>query len=74
LINFLLSPVYRIGGIILAIMIAIGAVYTKGRADAANRNKLKSYKATQDAIEKATAARRDANASGLHNNDGFRRD
>jgi hypothetical protein len=74
MIQFLLSPVYRAIGIAAAILLAIGAVYTKGRSDASNRNKLKNYKATQDAIEKATAARRASNASGLHNNDGFRRD
>lgn len=74
MISFLLSPLYRVLGIVAAVILAIGAVYTKGRSDASARDKLKNYKATQDAIEKATAARRAANASGLHNNDGFRRD
>jgi hypothetical protein len=74
MISFLLSPIYRIAGIVAAVLIAIGAIYSKGRSDANSRNKLKDYKATQDAIEKATAARRAANASGLHNNDGYKRD
>jgi Flp pilus assembly protein TadB len=60
-----------------AILVAIGAIYTKGRSDASNASKLQSYKDTQDAIEKASRARNAverAPVERLRDNDGFRRD
>lgn len=73
MLTLLLSPLYRMLAIVVAIFAAIGAIYAKGRADAADRLKIKSYKETQDAIEKATAARRGAAAGGLRDDDGFKR-
>lgn len=71
--SLLLSPLYRMLAIGAAVFAAIGAIYAKGRSDAAARHKIQSYKETQDAIDKATAARRDAAARRLRDDDGFKR-
>lgn len=73
MLTFLLSPLYRMLAIGAAVLAAIGAIYAKGRSDAAARLKIKSYQETQDAIEKATAARRGAAARGLRDDDGYKR-
>lgn len=73
MLSLLLSPLYRMLAIAAAILAAIGAIYAKGRSDAAARLKIKSYKETQDAIEKATAARRASASGGLRDDDGFKR-
>lgn len=77
MLNLLLSPIYRIGAIVVAVLSVIAAIYSKGRADASARAKVAAYKETQDAIEKATAARNRADLAPpdrLRVNDGFRRD
>ena len=73
MLGWLLSPFYRMALIAGAALAAVGAIYAKGRGDATARIKLKSYKETQDAIEKATDARRRAAAGGLRDDDGFKR-
>lgn len=73
ILNLLLSPFYKMLAILVAVFAAIGAIYAKGRSDAASRIKIKSYKETQDAIEKASAARRDAASRGLRDDDGYKR-
>lgn len=73
MINLILSPFYKAAAIVVAVLAAIGAIYAKGRSDAAEKLKVKSYKETQDAIEKAAAARRDAATRGLRDDDGFKR-
>lgn len=71
--NLLLSPFYRLLAIGAVVLSAIGAIYAKGRSDAASKLKIKSYKETQDAIEKASAARRDAASRGMRDDDGYKR-
>ena len=73
MLTLLLSPFYRMVAIGAAILAAVGAIYAKGRRDAADRLRIQSYKETQDAIEKATNARRHAAAGGLRDDDGFKR-
>lgn len=73
MIALLLSPLYRMLAFAVALLAAVGAIYAKGRKDAADRIRIKSYKETQDAIEKAVSARRDAAAGGLRDDDGFKR-
>jgi hypothetical protein len=77
MLSLLLSPIYRIGAIVLAVLSAIAVIYGKGRSDASASSKIKAYKETQDAIEKASRARErvaNAPAERLRDNDGFRRD
>lgn len=78
IINLFLSPVYRIAALVGAVLVAIGAIYAKGRSDANARSTLRNYKETQDAIERASHARRTADQRNvgerLRDNDGFRRD
>lgn len=73
MLGLLLSPIYRMIAFAVALLAAVGAIYAKGRKDAADRIRIKSYKETQDAIEKAVAARRDAAAGGVRDDDGFKR-
>lgn len=73
MLGLLLSPLYRMVAFAVALLAAIGAIYAKGRKDAADRLRIKSYKETQDAIEKAVSARRDAATHGLRDDDGFKR-
>jgi hypothetical protein len=77
MLSFLLSPLYRVGAIIVVIFSALAVVYGKGRSDASAKAKLKTYKETQDAIERASRARARVLAypsERLHDNDGHRRD
>lgn len=78
LLNALMSPVYRIAALLGAVLVAIGAIYAKGRSDANARNTLRNYKETQDAIERSISARRAADQRNvgerLRDDDGFRRD
>lgn len=77
MLTLLLSPLYRIGAIVVAIFAAIAVIYGKGRSDASSNARLKTYKETQDAIEKASTARIRSNAAPierLRDNDGYRRD
>ena len=77
LLNLLLSPIYRIAAGVVAVLAFLAVIYGKGRSDASANAKLKNYKDTQDAIEKATRARTRVNAAPaerLRDNDGFRRD
>lgn len=77
MLNFILSPIYRIGAIVVAVLSAIAIIYSKGRSDASARAKITAYKETQDAIEKATRARQrvaTTPAERLRDNDGYRRD
>lgn len=73
MLNLFLSPIYRVLALVGAALVAIGAIYAKGRSDASARIKIKSYKETQDAIEAATNARRRAATGGLRDDDGFKR-
>lgn len=77
LINLFISPIYRIGALVLAVLSAVAVIYGKGRSDASGAAKIKAYKETQDAIEKASRARAAAASAPdqrLRDNDGFRRD
>lgn len=73
----LMSPIYRIAALVGTVVVAIGAIYAKGRADANARNTIRSYKETQDAIEATSRARSAVErlpADRLRDNDGWRRD
>lgn len=77
MLNYFLSPFYKIGALIAIIFAVLAAIYSKGRSDAAAKAEIKGYKETQDAIEKATTARRSVDAAPadrLRDDDGFRRD
>lgn len=78
ILNALLSPFYRVLAVAGAVLVAIGAIYAKGRSDASTRASLKTYKDTQDAIERSTNARRASErhsaSGGLLDDDGYRRD
>lgn len=78
LLNALMSPVYRIAALVGAVLVAIGAIYAKGRSDANARITLRNYKETQDAIERSISARRSADQRNvgerLRDDDGYRRD
>lgn len=78
MLTLLLSPLYRFLGILGAVLLAIAAIYGKGRGDASKAAKLKNYKETQDAIEKANEARSSADVdfalTGRLRDDGYRRD
>jgi hypothetical protein len=73
----MISRIYAWLAAAAAIVVGLGAIYSKGRSDANNRSKIKVYKETQDAIEKATRARNAvdrASPDRLRDNDGFGRD
>lgn len=77
LLNTLISPFYKFAALLGAVLVAIGAIYAKGRSDANSRNTIRNYKETQDAIERTGAARaavERAPADRLRDNDGWRRD
>jgi len=78
LLNLFISPVYRIPALLGALLVAIGAIYAKGRSDATARSTIRQYRETQDEIERATRARRNADARNsperLRDTDGHRRD
>jgi len=76
MLNFLLSPIARIGGAVLAVLTVIGAIYGKGRRDARQKleaeNNADILDRTQKAISAGDAVSRDP--SRLRENDGHRRD
>jgi hypothetical protein len=75
MLAMLFSPIGRLLAAVGAVLAAILTIYAKGRSDAAGKIEAKSLRETQDAIDKAIHARRDAARSGgLYDNDGFKRD
>ena len=77
LLSAVMSPVYRIAALVGTVLVAIGAIYAKGRSDANSRHTIRSYKETQDAIEATSRARASVErrpADRLRDNDGWRRD
>lgn len=77
LLSAVMSPVYRLGALIGTVVVAIAAIYAKGRSDANARHTIRSYKETQDAIEATSRARAAVErlpADRLRDNDGWKRD
>jgi hypothetical protein len=74
MINFVFSPVVRFLSAVGAVLIAIAAIYGKGRKDA--RQNLE-HDANEDALKRTQAAVRSGDAvdiNRLRDNDGHRRD
>lgn len=76
-LSILLSPLLRLGALIVSVFASIWAVYSKGRQEGSTTERLKSLEETQSAIEHANKAR---NSSGvesdrgrLYDDDGFKR-
>lgn len=77
-ISWLLSPVGRFLAGIGAILLAIFAIYQKGRKDSSSDIKLREAENARKKLQRATnaadATRANNARGGLLNNDGYRRD
>lgn len=78
MIAWFLNPIIRMALLSSLVLGALGAIYVKGRSDAASELERKALKEQQNAIDRSLQVRRDTRTrdspSKLYANDGFRRD